>query len=315
MGWSRLVYSRAVGGGFCRKWMERMLGGKLLLDRLVQSGWLGVYGIHCTGLTPHNDLHMALGRLDSIVPSIWWCWMVVLCRLWMVVTCSVRFAFHGCKGLKVQTLAQIHDQCVLWQNNKSRWSEQRTSFMPRGMQRNSNLKDQASYHVPSIQRSFTISRMIFHLSMFLGMRSLPDAHAFRMSELWGRHLVDVDAAIGPGFLHQILPYLHITLAMISGLKKQNMVSLWTVWIYWNLNCVLFCFLGFLLVISEGLIMLKPLPDELYLLEGFQVSHVANLKHKRHQAMPSYAKLETKFMKVFFEDLWSEVPKECSKFDP
>ena len=75
-----------------------------------------------------------------------------------------------------------------------------------------------------------------------------------------------------------------------------MVSLWTVWIYWNLNCVLFCFLGFLLVISEGLIMLKPLPDELYLLEGFQVSHVANLKHKRHQivrvcqAMPSYAKL-------------------------
>ena len=68
-------------------------------------------------------------------------------------------------------------------------------------------------------------------------------------------------------------------------------------------------------------MLKPLPDELDRLEGFQVSHVANLQHKRHQivrvcqAMPSYAKLETKFMKVFFEDLWSEVPKECSKFDP
>ena len=43
----------------------------------------------------------------------------------MAVTCSVTFAFHGCKGLKVQSLfrpfvfeciqklAQIHEQCVL----------------------------------------------------------------------------------------------------------------------------------------------------------------------------------------------------------
>ena len=118
-----------------------------------------------------DNVRMGLGRLDSIFRSFWgaeWCFF------FMAVTCSVTFAFHGCRGLKVQSLfrpfvfeciqklAQIHEQRVAT-NKKSRFSMSTEHLPVEEYRENRNLKDMMTHHVPSIHGIFTISRMIFCL--------------------------------------------------------------------------------------------------------------------------------------------------------
>lgn len=86
-------------------------------------------------------------------------------------------------------------------NKKSRFSMSTEHLPVEEYRENRNLKGMMSHHVPSIHRIFTISRMIFCLWTFptrsknfairLVFGSPPGAHAFRMFDLRGRHLVDV----------------------------------------------------------------------------------------------------------------------------